>query len=374
MAITLDGWKGLSMAVFTIVSLIGAFAAIVLKNRAKQIYVTTGVLFSAGVLIAGGIVHQLAEANEQFEALLDDDDHDDHGDSHDHAGHDHEEFVDDHEGHDHDHDHDHEGHNHFRRILHGDADEPYQWAFMISASTFVLLLCFELYVSKWLTGYMAKKNDRKEEGREVEMKVKEDPVGDAGDANVADAHEGVAVEESAVNAEAPDDHGEGCHDHLDMAEYKENPFSAVLLTLAMSIHSIIEGIGIGAQQTIAGISSAFVAIALHKGFVAFALADGLINAGYLTKGDRKYFFLGMGTFIGVAVLGIGIGWAISSGGNSMTAAVFTSITSGTFIYCAVMEIIPAEIHTIKSNNLAITPCVLMFCVGFALMSVLGKWA
>ena len=72
--------------------------------------------------------------------------------------------------------------------------------------------------------------------------------------------------------------------------------------------------------------------------------------------------------------GIGIGWAISSGGNSMTAAVFTSITSGTFIYCAVMEIIPAEIHTIKSNNLAITPCVLMFCVGFALMSVLGKWA
>ena len=56
MAITLDGWKGLSMGMFTAVSILGAWVAVVMK-RAKQLYVTSGVLFSAGVLLAGGFVH-----------------------------------------------------------------------------------------------------------------------------------------------------------------------------------------------------------------------------------------------------------------------------------------------------------------------------
>jgi len=59
MAVTLDGWKGLSMGMFTAVSILGAGVAVVMKERAKQVYVTSGVLFSAGVLLAGGFVHLL---------------------------------------------------------------------------------------------------------------------------------------------------------------------------------------------------------------------------------------------------------------------------------------------------------------------------
>ncbi len=40
MAITLDGWKGLSMGMFTAVSILGAWVAVVMK-RAKQLYVTS---------------------------------------------------------------------------------------------------------------------------------------------------------------------------------------------------------------------------------------------------------------------------------------------------------------------------------------------
>ena len=57
MAITVNGWKGLSMGLFTAVSIIGVWLAVVLKERAKQVYITSGVLFSAGVLLAGGFVH-----------------------------------------------------------------------------------------------------------------------------------------------------------------------------------------------------------------------------------------------------------------------------------------------------------------------------
>ena len=50
MALSLDAWKGLSMGVFTAVSILGAVSAVVMKERAKQLWVTCGVLFSAGVL------------------------------------------------------------------------------------------------------------------------------------------------------------------------------------------------------------------------------------------------------------------------------------------------------------------------------------
>ena len=59
--LSLNGWKGLSMAVFTVMSIIGAAAAVIMKERANQLYITCGVLFSAGVLLAGGFVHLLVD-------------------------------------------------------------------------------------------------------------------------------------------------------------------------------------------------------------------------------------------------------------------------------------------------------------------------
>lgn len=47
------------MVVFTALSILGATLAVVMKNSAKQVYITCGVLFSAGVLLAGGLVHLL---------------------------------------------------------------------------------------------------------------------------------------------------------------------------------------------------------------------------------------------------------------------------------------------------------------------------
>lgn len=62
MAVSLDAWKGICMAVFTALSIIGVWVAVVMKNRAKQVYVSCGVLFSAGVLLAGGLVHLLVDS------------------------------------------------------------------------------------------------------------------------------------------------------------------------------------------------------------------------------------------------------------------------------------------------------------------------
>ena len=52
--------------VFTAISLIGAALAVIMKERAKQVYITCGILFSAGVLLAAGFVHMLNDSNEDF--------------------------------------------------------------------------------------------------------------------------------------------------------------------------------------------------------------------------------------------------------------------------------------------------------------------
>ena len=55
------------MGVFTLMSIVGAAVAVVMKERAKQLYVTCGVLFSAGVLLAGGFVHLISDSDDDFQ-------------------------------------------------------------------------------------------------------------------------------------------------------------------------------------------------------------------------------------------------------------------------------------------------------------------
>ncbi len=62
MAISLNAWKGLSMAEFTAMSIIGVAIVVMMKEKAWQLYVTCGVLFLAGILLAMGFVHLLVRA------------------------------------------------------------------------------------------------------------------------------------------------------------------------------------------------------------------------------------------------------------------------------------------------------------------------
>ena len=52
------------MVVFTVLSIIGFAIPVILENRANQLYVTSGTMFSAGVLLAAGFVHLLVDSNE----------------------------------------------------------------------------------------------------------------------------------------------------------------------------------------------------------------------------------------------------------------------------------------------------------------------
>ena len=243
----------------------------------------------------------------------------------------------------------------------------FQWAFAITGLTVAVLECLEIGLDRVVEKRVIAHRSSNTGGEPPAKKSNNRGT------DVIDIDEESSSNNDNNSTKGRND-GHNHHDHEQVID-KDHPFSSLLLTIALSIHSIIEGLGIGATDDIGSLQSSFVAVAFHKGFTAFALGNGLVSNGYWSdKSKRKWFYISVGTFIVVALLGIGIGWAISSAGSSLTTAVLTGLTAGSFIYVATLEILPEESATIKRESLPIFPVAFFFIAGYCLMALLGLWA
>ncbi|MYD43901.1 MAG: hypothetical protein F4W90_08425, partial [Gammaproteobacteria bacterium] len=120
----------------------------------------------------------------------------------------------------------------------------------------------------------------------------------------------------------------------------------VLLTM-LSIHSIVAGIALGLETTVAGVVAMLFAIAFHKGPAAFALTVCAHSSGVSMA--RQWWFLALFcvmTPVGI-VIGIssGVVWLESSDTYSILQGAFCAFAAGTFIYIAVIDIIDKELRT-----------------------------
>lgn len=260
--------------------------------------------------------------------------------------------------------------------------ENFQWAYAITGLTVAILACLEISINRAVAiRANAHSEGSRNKPKRQTMKGNVDSSSDE-EASNGDKYDNTADDpdkdgnSDAANGQfvKEDAHEHTHHDHGQVMD-ADHPFSSLLLTIALSIHSIIEGLGIGATDDISSLESSFVAVAFHKGFTAFALANGLISNGFWSdKSKRKWFYLAVGTFITVALLGIGIGWAISTTDSSLAVAILTGLTAGSFIYVAALEILPEESATIKRESLPILPVALFFITGYCLMALLAIWA
>ena len=320
MALSLNAWKGLSMVLFTGITVIGAVVAVLMKEKAQQIYVTCGVMFSAGVLLAGGFVHMLGDSSEQFEEYA----------------------------------------------------PNFPWAFAVAGGTVVLLAVVEIAMERVLEDVLLP-GAKKDKTEETSGDASGEERTNGKSYQEADADDDEDDEASHVHDKSPRD---ASHVHDVLLDDGTNPFSAILLTLVLGIHVLIEGMGLGAQVDVSEFGTAFIAIAIHKGFVAFALAENLVTSGYWQeRSRRKYFYLSLGLFILMTLVGIAIGWGISgSGEESIATAILTAMMSGSFIYVAILEILPHETKIIKRERLAVIPVLFFFVAGYCLMALLAVWA
>ncbi|TMW61927.1 hypothetical protein Poli38472_010990 [Pythium oligandrum] len=169
-------------------------------------------------------------------------------------------------------------------------------------------------------------------------------------------------------------HGSG-HSHMVMSGNGGNsPAVALVLFLALSFHSVLEGLGIGAQQTSAW--GVFLAIVLHKGLAAFALGSGMVQSSL----SRAHVIAYMVLFSFMSIIGIIVGWIIAadSSEDSAAAGICVALASGTFIYVAVMEVIPQEFPRHAPSSPYVRRILVhktsALCLGYAIFGLLAKWS
>ena len=82
------------------------------------------------------------------------------------------------------------------------------------------------------------------------------------------------------------------HDHIEnsvvTATSSNGSFTirSLLFFLALSLHSLFEGMAIGLQETVADVLETLLAVALHKGVIAFSFTLSMTQQSILTAGNR----------------------------------------------------------------------------------------
>jgi len=139
-----------------------------------------------------------------------------------------------------------------------------------------------------------------------------------------------------------------------------------LLLLALSFHSVIEGLGIGANPNPWG---GIIAVLAHKALAAYALGTRLMSGGLHDASARHKYYVQGAVFSLTTPVGIVIGMAISGDSESTAGGVCTALAAGTFLYVAIHEVISHEMEDKTEQPLKLAALAL----GFSLMSLLALW-
>lgn len=116
----------------------------------------------------------------------------------------------------------------------------------------------------------------------------------------------------------------------------------MLLFLVLSVHSVIEGMALGVQWSIAGTIDIAVAITAHKWVESFALGVSMVREEMPL---RRMLVLALSyalmTPLG-GVLGMLLLSSLTDGAGGVFTAIVTAIAGGTFMYVAVIDILLSE--------------------------------
>mmetsp|Transcript_4530 Transcript_4530/g.7693 ORF Transcript_4530/g.7693 Transcript_4530/m.7693 type:complete len:443 (-) Transcript_4530:493-1821(-) len=170
------------------------------------------------------------------------------------------------------------------------------------------------------------------------------------------------------------------HGHYDILISANQPSlhfaTAVLLAVALCVHSVLEGMALGAQRSMESTRDILIAIAAHKGLAAYALGASVVQTG----APLKRFWAVTITFSLATPLAIFVGYALSGVGSKKGGSALSALASGTFLYVAMMEVIPRELSAAHAAKAGTQPAWLRpaklasLLLGFFLMSMLALWA
>lgn len=121
---------------------------------------------------------------------------------------------------------------------------------------------------------------------------------------------------------------------------------AICLFVALSFHSMMEGIGLGTTKKASMLISISIAILAHKSLAAFALGSALCK----TNLSARHFGVMAIVFSSGTPAGIAIGSFVAANFDGPEAAVCTAIAAGTFLQISMMEIIPSVLQQVTAES------------------------
>lgn len=181
----------------------------------RSLAFVVGNMFSAGVMVSAGLCHLLGEAIRDMSLHL--------------------------------------------NVIDGDASHTFPWATFLCGCGLLITLCADKGASILSSGGHARH----------------------GSGNV---HQGIeltmgrsVVQGSSAIEPRPATEMNGHHHHLP-PQAKVSFITAMLMGVALSFHSLLEGAALGAQETITNSMHIFIAIVSHKGLAAYALGSSIIES------------------------------------------------------------------------------------------------
>jgi solute carrier family 39 (zinc transporter), member 1/2/3 len=118
--------------------------------------------------------------------------------------------------------------------------------------------------------------------------------------------------------------------------------AAYAILTALSIHSLLEGLALGAQRELRSALVIFAAILAHKSMEGFALGVSLARSAAATRPAALLALFAVATPIGI-VAGATVG-AFEGPTRLACEATFLSLAAGTFAYVATLDILREEFH------------------------------
>lgn len=161
--------------------------------------------------------------------------------------------------------------------------------------------------------------------------------------------------------------------------------AACVVSLALSFHSVIEGLALGAQTDTDHAVGILVAVLGHKALESCALGNMLLHATQTATRCRRVAVLAyLCVFSLLTPAGIAIAWLLTNEHDrrrldehhehehgSVWTAIFSGLGAGTFLYISAVELIPQEMHSHRTPwTRAVNTTA--FVVGALAMALLAK--
>eukprot|EP01133_Synstelium_polycarpum_P004302 gene4302-5025_t len=148
-----------------------------------------------------------------------------------------------------------------------------------------------------------------------------------------------------------------------------NASQAWIFLIALSVHSIFDGLGLGAETNRSGFYGLLVAVLAHKMLDGFALGVPV----YFAKFSKLQTAIVLVFCALMTPLGIGIGMGISNlydgAGSELAKGIILSITCGSFFYISLIELLPSGLCQPGWLKLKLS----LAFLGWAILAVLALW-